>query len=734
MNLAHVPVQIRTGATLRIDTRRYLVGPPGDQVRVFTDKESGTEKPLTNHAILHMMRSGRITTDAAFRALDPNVLANLQIDWGAFSDIEQASARGKYPFVKAIDELPMPFRDKSKHVEPLIERIMMDAGDGLGLKKKPTFRQVRGWYICWLVTGRDIRALVDNHRKKGNRTARLKEWQKEEIAEAINETYRSDLVGSKADAQTRASERILIRANRDGLALPNLGANKVIGKHLVSRMIGKMELYDLTLARHGKQQADLLMKAVRTGPTCSYPLEEVEVDHTRLDLIVVDEHGRVLGRPWLTAIIDRWSRMILGFSLSFTPPSWVSVMEALRIAVQPKEPFLDGVCRAIARENTFKFPWPCYGSPSRLFCDNGPEFRAASMKETEQALDMQIVDLPRASGWLKGRIERWLRSLNQGVIHKLPGTTKSNPRDRGKYKSEKHAVLTLEDAIWIITKWIVDIYHSREHSRTGEKPLDRWIRGVAEVGERPAPPNDIIVPLTGLVIDRKLGPSGITFEGLRWNSNGFSALRNRLGIGDTLVKIRIDPFDLKTAYVLDTTRLDDRDAWIEGDLHADEGVRSLTLYQYRIKRQAEQNETVESFDSKEALTRALASQEILDLVNERQPMKKKLPKKAARFLTDGRNASEHVRGERFSSDESENELGSHDHHNSNILSPPPDQRGPWRDRTAAVEAPLPRMTTPVRRFDTDTANEEIDDPRSGPQVAKPNSTFSPIVVKRRRLD
>ncbi|WP_187144482.1 integrase catalytic domain-containing protein [Microvirga massiliensis] len=730
--MAHVPVRIRTGDTVRIDTRRYLVGPPGDQVRVFTDKESGTERPLTHHAILHMMREGRITTDAAYRALDPNVTANLQVDWGTFSDLERESALCKYPFVRAIDELPLPWRDRSRHVKPLIDRIMADPDNAHRPPKPPSFRRVRTWYLRWLVAGRDIRALVDNHRRKGNRTSNHKAWVKEEIAEAINETYRNGIVGSKADAWERARDRILLRARNEKLALPDLGAKEVLGRHAVARTIGRMELYDLTHARHGKREADFLMKAVRSGPPCDLPLDEAEVDHTQLDLIVVDERGRVLGRPWLTVIMDRYSRMILGFSLTFTPPSWVSVMEALRIAVRRKKDLLKAVCDAVGRDVGFEFDWPCYGSPLRLFCDNGPEFRSASMRATEAALNMQIVDLPRASGWLKGRLERWFRTLNQRLIHRAPGTTKSNPRARRNYRSEKEAVLTLADANWVIAKWIVDIYHTEVHSGTGEAPIKRWVRGMEEVGERPAPADEIMVPLTGLVVPAKLRTDGIRFETLRWNSNAFSALRNRLG-GASDVTVRIDPYDLGTAYVLDPTRTDDRDAWVEGYLEGNPEAAGMTLYQFRtLRKKVNSTAAAEDFDPDDALARARSSQEITDLYAARRKPGKAPPKEIVRFVTDGRNASEHLRGERHSPDESEDELGSHDHRNGSIASPPPDERGPWRARTAALEPPPRDPGIPVRRVDVEAIEEALGSDGGGPAPEDPPKPRKPIVVRRRR--
>jgi putative transposase len=67
------------------------------------------------------------------------------------------------------------------------------------------------------------------------------------------------------------------------------------------------------------------------------PLERVECDETKLDLMVIDTETRLpLGRPWLTTMIDVCTKMITGFYLSFHPPGYLSVMRCLLHAIRPK--------------------------------------------------------------------------------------------------------------------------------------------------------------------------------------------------------------------------------------------------------------------------------------------------------------------------------------------------------------------------------------------------------------
>jgi putative transposase len=57
-------------------------------------------------------------------------------------------------------------------------------------------------------------------------------------------------------------------------------------------------------------------------PAADSPLDWVQLDHTDVDLILVDPSDRLpIGRPWITVAIDVFSRCIAGFSLSLEAPS-----------------------------------------------------------------------------------------------------------------------------------------------------------------------------------------------------------------------------------------------------------------------------------------------------------------------------------------------------------------------------------------------------------------------------
>ncbi len=61
-------------------------------------------------------------------------------------------------------------------------------------------------------------------------------------------------------------------------------------------------------------------------PAVTAPLEQVQIDHTVIDLIVVDDRDRQpIGRPYLTLAIDVFTRCVLGMVVTLEAPSAVSL-------------------------------------------------------------------------------------------------------------------------------------------------------------------------------------------------------------------------------------------------------------------------------------------------------------------------------------------------------------------------------------------------------------------------
>lgn len=206
-------------------------------------------------------------------------------------------------------------------------------------------------------------------------------------------------------------------------------------------------------------------------PPADAPLDWLQMDHTPVDLIIVDPVDRApIGRPWITVAIDAFSRCIVGFHLSLEAPSATSVRLCLTLVASDKAPWL--------QQRGIEAHWPVLGKPHRLGVDNATEFHSAAFERGCAQHGITIEWRPPGQPHFGGIVERVVGTLMQ-LVHMLPGTTFSNPAERGSYDSDKTACLTLEDLERWLAVAITKYYHLRPHDGLDdETPLHRYERGV----------------------------------------------------------------------------------------------------------------------------------------------------------------------------------------------------------------------------------------------------------------
>ncbi|WP_324673102.1 helix-turn-helix domain-containing protein [Hymenobacter sp. GOD-10R] len=237
------------------------------------------------------------------------------------------------------------------------------------------------------------------------------------------------------------------------------------------KRIAQINGRERTLRRYGSREAREQYDQLKGGFSSSGPLDIVQIDHTLLDLMLVDEMDRTtcIGRPWITIAMDVYSRMVIGFHVSFDPPGAMGTGLCLAHAILPKELGM--------RKLDVDGEWPCWGVPRLLHLDNAREFRGnmlqTASKEYGFKLQWRIIGRPEYGG----HIERLMGTVLQ-EIHMLPGTTFSNIKARGRYDSEGKAVLTLHELEVWLTRYFVSIYHQRNHTALGATPLQQFLKGM----------------------------------------------------------------------------------------------------------------------------------------------------------------------------------------------------------------------------------------------------------------
>lgn len=86
-------------------------------------------------------------------------------------------------------------------------------------------------------------------------------------------------------------------------------------------------------------------------------------------------------------------------------------------------------------------------------------------------------------------IERHFRTINQQLLHQLPGTTFSNTVVKGDYDSKKHASIRFNVFLEIFHKWLLDEYINEFHKGVKGVPSKLWKRAF-ESRPRPAVPSE----------------------------------------------------------------------------------------------------------------------------------------------------------------------------------------------------------------------------------------------------
>jgi putative transposase len=436
-------------------------------------------------------------------------------------------------------------------------------------ERPPHYVTVWRWLKRYVPAGNDIRSIVDRHCHCGNHETRLPAKLVEILSDAIDTVYLTEEKQTIRDTLDHAIAAVnrenVLRVEAHQLPLPQLRQLK--------RMIAAIPAYDRYAARHGRRAADIYFRSVKKAPGTSLPLERVEIDHTRLDVFVVDEETMLpLGRPWLTLCIDVHTRSVLGFDLSFDPPSHLTVARCLRHAMLPKGSLKE---KYPAVEGT----WDMHGIMDTLVCDNGAEFHGDSLELACLTLGISLQYCPRKQPWFKGSVERALGTLNRGVAHGVPGTTFSDVLEKGDYDAAKKATMTLSTLREILHVWIVDYYHQRPHKTLGDTPAHAWrIETVGLDIPVPADPEELKAVL-GSVATRTLTHKGIEINSLFYNSPEVQLVCRRLGMNQE-VTVRFQADNLGEVHIL----VPDTDTYMAVPALDIDYARGLTLWQHTVCR------------------------------------------------------------------------------------------------------------------------------------------------------
>ncbi|WP_340392527.1 Mu transposase C-terminal domain-containing protein [Macrococcoides caseolyticum] len=243
----------------------------------------------------------------------------------------------------------------------------------------------------------------------------------------------------------------------------------------------------------------------------SYPNEIWQADHTLLDIHILDQKGNI-NRPWLTIIMDDYSRAISGYNISFDSPNALSTALTLHQAIWTKE----------------DKEWKICGIPEKFYTDHGSDFTSHHMEQV--AIDLKInliyskVGIPRG----RGKVERLFQTINQLFLEELPGYLNN---------SNDHNLLDFKAFEENLHYFLIHQYNYKSHSVTKYAPIERWNKDNF-IPNLPKSLEQLDLLLLEISKSRKVHPDGIHFQGFRYTNTNLSAY-----VGEHVL-IRYNPNDL----------------------------------------------------------------------------------------------------------------------------------------------------------------------------------------------
>lgn len=407
-----------------------------DAQKVDLLNESGDLSSLNNESLQQKLIEGD------FRLIERTDLSDISLDRVSSAEIDEALYRLQWVnwFLRRHGSKPPP-----------------------GIRPNPpSQRTLRRWVAKYQASesalGRGVLGLLPKTAARGNRTPRLDSHVEQLIAESIEKDFNTSIAPSILNAYGLYT----LRAKKGGYT--------PVCYETYRRKIRELDNKANTTAREGWKAGYQLEHPTATDTGMPVhgdrPWEIAHIDHTQLDILVVSAvTGQVLGKPWLTLLIDACGGVVLAFSLSLESPSYRSAMIVLRACVQRHERF-----------------------PDVIVCDQGSDFNSRYFEQLLSLYSVTKQERPGGQPRQGASVERAFGTITKGLIHSLPGNTKANKHGRAQTRKthapELHASLTLDELQRELIDALYEVYAHRRSKGTLEAPAERMERLLASVGER----------------------------------------------------------------------------------------------------------------------------------------------------------------------------------------------------------------------------------------------------------
>ncbi|MBZ9783624.1 DDE-type integrase/transposase/recombinase [Pseudomonas sp. REP124] len=334
----------------------------------------------------------------------------------------------------------------------LIEKMVEE----LGPHKAPCYTTLWDWKRAYLCAGNNCVALLPNTFRPINKHISHQPREVQELIKFNIATYywtktpfsKTGLIGS---IRLMLEHLNLRRAENEQFRIPS--------ESTLYRIICEIDSHETIRHQCGAKAAKKLHYWGASTPEPDRLFELVEADTRQLDIFLVNENGKSIGKPILTLFIEVKTRYIIAWHISFNPASLDTTEIALKKSMSLDNP---------------------HGGVAELYVfDNGPEWIANALRKVLWLLGAEVSYCQPGEPDEKSHVEAVFKTWATEIEHRMRGTTFQNSKVSARYDAEGNAIYTLEDVRTLFSEFL-DIYHADEHSTLGMSPNEAWSAALSQ--------------------------------------------------------------------------------------------------------------------------------------------------------------------------------------------------------------------------------------------------------------
>jgi len=420
---------IATGGTLCYDGQDYEIGRVVKDKVILKSGAGAAEMPLT--WVEQHYRDGKLSLVSPHKASNPIAMATDPLNGIHPKHLDMALQRAEWleQALIAPETVPCSTRTLQRW-----KKAMREAGDS--------------------IIDRHL-AIAPKYANSGRRERRLSEAVIAIIAKTVREKYNTPT-----------------NVNKEWNYMDFVAACYGAGEDPCSRRTFVRELarHGSVFLREGKR------RAYQDAPIVHYldlhesihgvrPFQVVHIDHTELQIeLTIPDSKESFGRVWLSLAMDAESRAMVGFYLSFEPPSYRSCMMVLRDIVR--------------RHGRL---------PEMLVLDNGKEFHSKAMRRVCLLYGTTLRYRPASKARFGGVLERLFETTQSQFINNLAGNTQVLRHARQATKRllpSNFVEWTLPALHGGLDYYFATLYGKEPHPTHQDGPVEHLEARLTETGER----------------------------------------------------------------------------------------------------------------------------------------------------------------------------------------------------------------------------------------------------------